>query len=75
MIPEEIEKKIIAELNEGEHYIVRIRLKYAHEKEFRDINTLLIAEGPEWVWLDDWYEGEDVVHYVGFTAVNDVHIW
>lgn len=70
----DILKNIISKLDEGYNYIFRIHLKYNHEKEIRDINVILLSEDGEWVWLNDWYEGEEYVHIVGYIKVDDVYI-
>ena len=57
--------------------IVRVRRKYAHESEWRDDNQLLLwdEEMVAYCWLNDWFEGEEYVEIVGYTAVSDVYIW
>ena len=61
-------------------YVVRIRLKYNHEKEAREINQLLLFEpsglpdGLNFVWLNDWHEGEEHVEIVGYIKVHEIEI-
>lgn len=54
-------------------YIVRIRLKYDHEEEYRYINELLLVDSDmTYYWNSDWNEGETDVTIVGYIAVDDV---
>lgn len=70
------------QINEGEacDYIVRIRLKYNHEKEAREINQILLFEpgnlpsGNDFVWLNDWDEGEEYIEIVGYLKVPEIEI-
>lgn len=55
-------------------YIVYIRLKHDFEEEYRYTNELYIPEYFDYVWLHDWWEGEDDVTILGFTAVADVDV-
>ena len=73
-MPIDIFENIIPKLDIGYHYIFRIHLKYKHEKDIRDINVLLLSEEGELSWLNDWYEGEEYVHVVGYIKVDDVYI-
>ena len=69
-------------IQEGEacDYIVRIRLKYDHEKVAREINQILIFEpsnlpdGIDFTWLNDWYEGEEDVEVVGYIKVPEIEV-
>lgn len=60
----------------AQDYLVRIRLKYDHEKEWHEINELLLFD-PEipdmYGWYNDWNEGESF-QIVGYIALNDIKI-
>lgn len=60
----------------GRDYIVQIRLKYNHEKEYRFTNELIYhtddPKDDQYCWLYDWYEGEQDVYALGIIAVDDI---
>ena len=56
-------------------YIVEIKLKYQHEKEYRYTNEILSVEnGCDYVWLNDWHEGEEDVEILNCVALNDIDL-
>jgi len=56
-------------------YIVEIKLKYNHETEYRYTNEILIVEnGCDYVWLQDWNEGEEDVEILNCVALNDIDL-
>ena len=62
--------------NEQENYIVRLGYKYCWEEDFTVSNELLEWEYDtrDYVWLNDWYEGQDFVYVIGFIKVSDVDV-
>lgn len=60
--------------------IVRIRLKYSFETDWRYINELYLYDPEsglpysEYVWEHDWHEGEEDVEILGFINISDVNI-
>lgn len=60
--------------------IVRIRLKYSFETDWRYINELYLYDPEsglphsEYVWENDWWEGEEDVEILGFINISDVKI-
>ena len=62
-----LENKIVTD------YIVRIKLKYDHEEQYRYTNELLLVDSDmSYYWNNDWNEGETDVTIVDFIAVDDV---
>lgn len=62
-----------------EDKIVKIKLKYDHEKEYRTENVLLLVDEEvnpmnHYVWEYDWNEGETDVSIEGFINVADVKL-
>lgn len=56
-------------------YIVEIKLKYQYEKEYRYTNEILRVEnGCDYVWLNDWHEGEEDVEILNCVALNDIDL-
>jgi len=56
-------------------YIVEIKLKYNHETEYRYTNEILTVEnGYNYVWLQDWNEGEEDVEILNCVALNDLDL-
>lgn len=60
--------------------IVRIRLKYSFETDWRYINELYLYNPEdclpysEYAWENDWYEGEECVEVLGFIDIIDVKV-
>lgn len=58
-------------------YVIRLKLKYDHEKDYRYTNELLIYDGSDYEgsiyhWDNDWDEGQQDVEVVGYIAVSDI---
>lgn len=58
-------------------YIVRIKLKYDNETDYRYTNELLLYEGSDYegsiyIWNNDWNEGEQDVEVIGYIPVSEV---
>jgi len=54
--------------------LVRLKMKYAWEKEYTYSNEILDFEIDHYVWLNDWDEGQDEVYIVGFIPIADVEV-
>ena len=52
--------------------IVTIKYKYNHEKDYRIDNEVIRNINGSWVWLCDWYEGEDDVQFIGIMPLDCV---
>ena len=59
-----------------EDYIVCIKMKYTHEKEYYITNELYLFDGGQvkYEWQNDWWEGQQEVEVLGYIAVSDVEI-
>ena len=60
-----------------EDYIVALKYKYNHEKEFSYSNQILEWDCDDYVWLNDWDEGytsNGEVYVIGFVAVDELDI-
>lgn len=58
-------------------YIVKLKLKYDWEAEYRYINELLTVNmnvPGSYVWFSDWNEGEEDIEVVGCVALCDVEV-
>lgn len=55
-------------------YVVRLKLKYNHEKEYRYTTEILTFDGSYgagcFVWENDWDEGEQDVEVIGFMSLE-----
>ena len=58
-------------------YIVKLKYRYSFEERYTIENQILEYDGSkdEYVWLDDWNEGQDDVEVLGYIAVQDVQIF
>lgn len=57
-------------------YIVLLAYKYDWEKEYMVSNEILEYYGTrdEYVWLNDWNEGQQDVKVLGFINVDEVEV-
>ena len=61
-----------------EDYIVTIASKHQLSDKWDIHNEILFfevegyADGPCFVWNDDWYEGQPYVNFMGITPINNI---
>lgn len=59
-----------------EYYLVHMRERYAHEKEWQDFNILFCFNQDtckyEWEW--DFWEGQEYVEVLGFIDLDDIEV-
>ena len=59
-------------------YIVKLRYRYGHEKEWTVSNEILEyyadSKGENYIWLNDWFEGQQWVEIMGFMPIEDVDV-
>ena len=62
--------------NDWDDYIVRLAYKHDWEKEYTISNQLLEWDysDEDYIWLNDWNEGESDVYVIGFIKVSDVNV-
>lgn len=53
-------------------YIVTLKYKYDFEKDYTIENQILEYDSMNYVWLDDWYEGQTDVEVLGYMILGDV---
>jgi hypothetical protein len=55
-------------------YIVTLKYKYDFEKDYTIENQILEYDSmaDNYVWLDDWYEGQTDVEVLGYRLLNDI---
>lgn len=58
-------------------YVVRLKLKYDHEKDYQYTNELLIYDGSDYEgsiyhWDNDWDEGQQEVEVIGYISVSEI---
>lgn len=53
-------------------YVVRLKLKYDDEKDYRYTNEILEFDGDDYVWSNDWDEGQQDVEVIGYMPVSDI---
>lgn len=72
----ELLTKAIKDCGYIDDFIVEVRYKYNHETEWNVENEILEYDGNnnEFVWLNDWYEGQEDVEYTGIIALSDVEM-
>jgi hypothetical protein len=72
----ELLAKAIKDCGHIDDFIVEVRYKYNHETEWNVENEILEYDGNnnEFVWLNDWYEGQEDVEYTGIIALSDVEM-
>ena len=58
------------------NYIVRLAYKYNYERNFHFDNFFLMWDPrlDDWVWLDDWNEGQEYVFVVACVALEHVFV-
>ena len=57
-------------------YIVRLKYKYDWEKDYTISNEYLEYNGNDdnWIWLNDWNEGQTDVEVIGYIDIDDVKV-
>lgn len=57
-------------------YLVDIRYKYDHEKEWERDNEVLEYDWDldDYAWLNDWNEGQQCVEVLGCIAIDDIKV-
>lgn len=55
-----------------DNYIVRLKLKYDHEKDYSYSNELLLYDGSDYYWDNDWDEGQQDIQVIGYISVSEV---
>lgn len=57
-------------------YIVRLKYKYNHETDYTITNEIFVCEigedGVNYLWLNDWYEGQQDIKVLGCIPVESV---
>ena len=53
-------------------YVVRLKLKYDHENTYHYSNELLLYDGSDYYWDNDWDEGQQYVEVVGFIPTSEI---
>ena len=61
-------------------YIVKLKYRYSFETKYTIENQILEYDPSanllgDYVWLHDWYEGQDDVKVLGYIAVRDIQIF
>lgn len=59
-------------------YIVKLRYRYGWEKEWTVSNEILEyyadSKSENYIWLNDWFEGQQWVEIMGFMPIEDVDV-
>lgn len=53
-------------------YVVRLKLKYDDDNDYRYTNEILEFDGDDYIWSNDWDEGEQDVEVIGYIAVSEI---
>lgn len=61
-------------------YIIKLMYKYSFETKYTIENQILEYDpnanlSGDYIWLNDWHEGQDDVKVLGYIAVRDVQIF
>lgn len=67
---EDIARMAVAGQPKYENMIVRIRADDIEMNEILEFN----GDDISWCWLNDWYEGQKDVRYIGSICVSDVNV-
>lgn len=54
--------------------IVRIRYKYSIDREWTYSNEVLEFCDSDYVWLNDWWEGQEEVEILGCISLDNVEV-
>lgn len=55
-------------------YLVNIRLKFSENEEWEYTNEVLDVNDGKFEWLNDWYEGQKYVEFLGYILIDDIVI-
>lgn len=56
-------------------YVVHLKYKHDKDSEWEESNEILeVDENFNYVWQDDWWEGQKYVRVLGFDAVGDLNV-
>lgn len=60
-----------------DYYVVRLKLKYDHEKDYQYSNELLLYDGSDYEgsiyhWNNDWDEGQQDVEVIGYIPISEI---
>lgn len=61
----------------GDTYIVRIAAWYDFEPKPHQgelFNEILTWDGSDYIWDNDWYEGQQNINILGFISLQDVNV-
>ena len=79
--PYKIIKNIVLDKygSRGESILVELKTKYSCDDEYVSFSSLLLNDGedwlnPDWIWEDDWWEGEQDVELVAAAPVGDIKL-
>ena len=72
---EAVEKEIFKQYSKVESFIVQLRLKSKEDDEWIEVTELLLNDGndylhPKHTWINDWWEGEQIVELVAVAPVS-----
>lgn len=54
-------------------YVVRLKLKYDDEKDYRYTNEILEFDDDNYLWANDWNEGEQDVQVLGYMPISEIN--
>lgn len=55
-------------------YLVKIKYKYTFEQTYCLSNEILSIGPEECCWLNDWYEGQHDVYFLGMIKIDNIDI-
>ena len=55
---------------EEDIFLVHLRCRYKHEKQWEYITDACCLCGDGILWLHDWFEGQQYVEYLGITQMR-----
>lgn len=67
---EEVARRAVNDLQAYETMIVRIRADGVEMNEILEFN----GDDLSWCWLNDWYEGQRYIEYIGSIRLSEVKV-
>lgn len=53
-------------------YVVKLKLKYDDENDYRYTNEILEFDGDDYIWANDWDEGQQDVEVMGYMPISQI---
>lgn len=61
-------------MTHAETMIVRLRYKYSYDTEWTTVNEILEYENGDYIWNNDWNEGQEDIEILGYEYLSKLDI-